>query len=435
MDGSVIKRIPVFNYSYNLPILSATIPPDWNKTFCLEYCNPVNYDSGASVIIVASAGYDIAHALEIARRFKSRGKTVIAGANMDALSDRLLGECCDAVFQGYPDPPMMRRMLTDAAAARLERTYRPERQNMDYPLDYEVLEGMPLSFLPVLASLGCKNSCTYCCYPPAYHGRYHLRPLERVLADFAAASAFGKPIAFLDANLYNNRAFLLRLARAIAAQGTKTTWGAQCTADIGDDPEVLEAIYRAGCRLLVFGLESLQHENMVQLNKPYRVEGYSRQLKAIKRAGIQIVAFFMVGMDGDNHSTFGEIDEFIKNNPIAVPYLHLLFPVPGTALYDKLKTEGRLASELFDEYSRLDPRYSVPCSSAFFRPKGLTAQELEEGYFRLAKRVSTIPRILRRSMVSDPRLAAGIWSMNMEGRRFVAGMTERRRHRLAGEPT
>src|SRR5512134_184354 len=90
MDGKLIKELPLFNYSYNLPIISATIPEDWQKETCLEYTEEVDFDTDASVIILTSPGYDVARSVEIIEQFKQKNKIVVFGAHMDKFSDKIL---------------------------------------------------------------------------------------------------------------------------------------------------------------------------------------------------------------------------------------------------------------------------------------------------------------------------------------------------------
>ena len=377
MDGQLIKHLPLFNYSYNLPIFGATVPPDWHTEYTLEYCDDVPAESPASVVILTSTGYDITHALDLVRTFKAQGKCVILAAVMDELSKTILGPECDAIIDGYPDPPVMRQILRDAAAGRCSPVY-ATHMNLDFPFDYNSLKGKPLWFIPVMAGLGCRHLCSYCCYPPVFGGRYRLRHINTVLADLRAACSFGRPLVFLDANLYNNRPYLLQLCAAIRDAGMRTPWSAQCTVDVGDDMEALRSLRAAGCRMLIFGLESIRQANMLQLNKAVDVSRYETQLRAIHRAGISIAAFFMVGLDADTPDV-GEILAFTRRTPITMPFVHLLVPLPGTGLHTQLEMEGRLLKEWYEEFARRDTRVSVPCSRAYYRPAGLPAAELRNG--------------------------------------------------------
>ena len=50
----------------------------------------------------------------------------------------------------------------------------------------------------------------------------------------------------------------------------------------------------------------------------------------------------IVGLDGDDPTVFERTYRFIVDNRIPVPRVHIMTPVPGTPLYEKLEREGRL---------------------------------------------------------------------------------------------
>jgi radical SAM superfamily enzyme YgiQ (UPF0313 family) len=421
MDGKLIKEFPLFNYSYNLPILSATIPSDWQKQSCLEYTENLDLNSEASVIIITSPGYDISHAVEIVKKYKEKNKIVIFGAHMDEFSDKILRDICDSVFYGYPNPKKMKDLLDDIEQCKLKDEYH-FGYNINFSFDYSILNKKTIPFIPVLASLGCKYKCSYCCYTPLYNGHYRLRNIENVITDLNRAAKFKKPVAFLDANIYNNRKYLILLCNRIIEEKISVRWGAQCTVDIGDDKEVLNLLNKAGCRMLFLGLETLDNKNLKQLRKPMNVDFYSHQVSNIHRAGIYVGAFFMLGLDEDDLSSFDKVYSFFQYNNIEVPYVHLYFPVPGTSLAGNLKRQGRILQEFFDNYLNKKARFSAPCSIAYFTPSKLSRGELETGYLQLYGKLTSYWNILKRTIVPDPIVAQIIFKLNLEARRKYKSM-------------
>ena len=421
MDGKLIKELPLFNYSYNLPIISATIPLDWQKETCLEYIEAVDFDSDASVIILTSPGYDVARSVEIIEQFKQKNKIVIFGAHMDEFSDKLLRNICDAVFYGYPNPEKMKELLADVESGTLKSEYN-FGHNLNFTFDYSVLKKRKMPFIPMIASLGCRHKCSYCCYPPIFGGHYYLRNVEHVISDLKQAAEFNKPVAFLDANLYNNKKYLMLLCIRIMEEKIPVIWGGQCTVNVGDDAEVMSLLYKAGCRMLFLGLETLDNKNMMQLNKEMNADHYSRQITNIQNAGIQIGAFFMLGLDEDDASTFDKVYSFFQENKIAVPYVHIYFPIPGTSLAERLKADGRILVDYFDDYLYKQSKFSAPCSIAYFAPAKLSKPELEEGFVRLFEKITSLKNIFKRIMVPDFKLALLILKMNLEARRKSKSM-------------
>ncbi|MBI4811299.1 MAG: radical SAM protein [Ignavibacteriales bacterium] len=421
MDGTLLKEFPIFNYSYNLPLLSATIPTDWEKQFGLEYCDDVDFNSDASVILITSTGYDIAHAVDIALKFKRKGKISIFGAHMDDLSDQLMRQVCNSVFYGYPNPLKMAEILKDIESGNLQAEYHCG-MNIDFPFDYSVFRNKKMWFIPALASLGCRYSCSYCCYTPIFSGHYRVRHVDNVITDLRSAHTFHRPIVFLDANLYNNRTYLKRLCERILSEEIHMRWGGQCTIDIGDDREVLRLMRKAGCHMLFFGLETLDQNNMIQLNKSFDTYRYADQLRQVRNAGIHIGAFFMLGLDEDNIDTFEMVYKFCRDTKIAVPYVHIFFPVPGTPLENTLAYQNRLPTTMFDQYLEKMPQFSVPCSFAYFTPKKLTVNELENRYLQLFGKLTRFSNIIRRTMVINLFDAGIIFKLNLEARRKYRSM-------------
>jgi radical SAM superfamily enzyme YgiQ (UPF0313 family) len=421
MDGKLIKELPLFNYSYNLPIVSATIPEDWQKETCLEYTEEVDFNSDASVIIITSPGYDVARSVEIIEQFKRKNKIVIFGAHMDKFSDKILRTVCDAVFYGYPNPAKMKELLADIESGTIRSEYH-FGNNLNFAFDYSVLKKQKMPFIPMIASLGCRYKCAYCCYPPIFDGHYHLRNIEHIISDMKQVAEFKKPAAFLDANLYNNRKYLVQLCNKIIEENIHIKWGAQCTVNIGDDEEVLNLLHEAGCRMIFLGLETLDNKNMIQLNKEMNADYYSRQVKGIHRAGIQVGAFFMLGLDEDDESTFERIYSFFQENKVEVPYVHIYFPIPGTSMAEKLKSDGRILEDYFDDYQYKQSKFSAPCSIAYFAPSKLSKPELEQGFVRLFEKITSLKNIFRRIFVPDLRIALLILKMNLEARRKSKSM-------------
>lgn len=420
-DGKLSKELPLFNYSYNLPIISAVIPEEWKKETCLESTEEVNFDTDASVIILTSPGYDIVRSLEIIEYFKWKEKIVLVGAHLDQFSDKILKNVCDAVFYGYPNPAKMKQFLDDVEAGTIKKEYH-FGSNLNFPFDYSVLKKQKMPFLPVITSIGCRNECTYCCYPPFYNGHYYLRKIEYVISDLKEAAVTKKPLAFLDANLYNNREYLIMLCRQIVYEKIDIIWGAQCTVNIGDDEEVLNLLYEAGCRMLFLVLETLNNKNLLQLNKPMNIDYYHRQVKGIHNAGIHIGAFFMLGLDEDDELTFDNVYSFFQENKIEVPYVHIFFPTPGTATAEGLKSDGKILENYFDDHVFRQSKFSALCSIAYFKSAGLSKAELEAGFVNLFTKITSLKNIIRRVLVPDIRIAALILKMNMEARKKAKSM-------------
>ena len=433
-DGRLLKEGSLFTHSLALPALSAAIPPTWEKEICLEHFEEVNYDSEASVIGISCMVCDIFHACEIAEAFRKRGKTVLIGGCAAPLWKHVVKASVDALVYGNPGPEGMGRVLADVENGSLA----PEYQfgtNVDYPFDYEVLAGRRISFMPALGSIGCANRCEFCCTAAMCNGRYHLRSLEAVMADLRAVRRLTRRVAFVDTNLYNNREHLKDLCRRIVDENIDIIWGAECTLTVGDDPEVLGLLRLAGCRLLVMGIETVNQGNLGKMGKPNLVKRYSEQIRRIREAGIFVAGFFIFGFDNDDRSTVEDLIRFIREVHISVPLVNVLTPVPGTRLFERLKSEGRMLMSNEADFLRQNLLYDTPMYRCHFLPRQMSPEETEQSCLDLRKRLSSLRAIISRSLVPDPFMATVLFLLNLRFRRETRAIARFLRKEAKSSPS
>jgi len=91
----------------------------------------------------------------------------------------------------------------------------------------------------------------------------------------------------------------------------------------------------------------------------------------IHNYNIGIQGSFIFGFDKDTVNVFQETVTFIQETGIELPHISILTPFPGTPLFDKMEKENRL---IHRNWSKYDMSHTV------FRPKNMTAEELQQGY-------------------------------------------------------
>jgi radical SAM superfamily enzyme YgiQ (UPF0313 family) len=82
---------------------------------------------------------------------------------------------------------------------------------------------------------------------------------------------------------------------------------------------------------------------------------------------------FVFGMDEDDPSVFERTVEWAVEQGIETATFHILTPYPGSALYDRMKKQGRLLHSNWDLY---DTRHTV------FQPARMSPEQLENGYWK-----------------------------------------------------
>lgn len=431
MNGELVKGWSQVNCSLDVPMMSACIPSEWEKEICLEYFNDVNYGTDASVVIITAPSNDILNAKLIADGFRSRGKKVVFGGFQDTFSIEIMKSACDTIYYGNPGKADVKMLLSDALGNRLEDEYH-FGVNIDFPFDYSVFNRKDIRYLQIMASVGCKYRCDYCCHQVQYDGHYTLRDIDVVMEDLRQARKITPYIAFRDANLYNRKSFLLELCKRIQKEGLGIRWGAQTPITVGNDQEVLDAMYNAGCRLLFIGLETLNTRNLRNIHKPFKAETFAPNIRRIQKRGINVAGYFIFGFDHDTTEVFDEVYDFVRDSRLALPLMNIYIPIPGTRLFERMKEEGRLDVPDVETFIDQDPLYSMPCSVAHFDPQNISRKELESGFVDLATRLTTYRQIFRRSVKADSNFLM-LLKMNLdqrkEAKRLRAGLRKRKEKR------
>jgi len=402
--GKLLKGKSLYTMSLALPALSAAVPDEWEKQLCYEFFEEVDFDTDASVIGLSSMGYEIYRGIEIAEEFRRRGKTVIFGGFQAHLSSDFVAPHCDAVVHGNPGRSAMRRILDDALNGTLQREYRCG-VDINYQVDYEAFDTSRVLFTPVFTSVGCNFRCDYCCVASIYEGNCRVRKLRHVFAELDYLHTRTRRIAFIDTNIHSRHSYLKALCEGMLERKYRFVWGAQSTIDIGDDVETLKLMRRVGCKALFIGLETFSQSNLENMNKDLSAESYERRIRNIHSAGIKIAAFLMYGFDYDTKDTARQLAGLVTRHNIELPMINLLVPLPGTALYERLKAEDRLLIRNENDFLRNNIGYNSSFNLCLYKPKNLTPVEAEEGFIELLGRLSGYGQIIRRSISSDLKLS------------------------------
>ena len=246
--------------------------------------------------------------------------------------------------------------------------------------------------------MGCHYKCDFCCQPVLNGGSFHLRGIENVIQDLKNVRKLSKFIGFRDANIVNRKSHLVALCSRIIEEKINIRWAAQCSITIGNDMKLLALMRKAGCRILFFGLETLNQDNLKWIHKPIKAATYANLITKVHKAGIYTAAYFMFGFDHDTKKTFDDVYSFVRKTKLAIPLLNIYNPVPGTRLFELLKKEKRLDYPELDTYLKDPPIHRLPCSKSYFIPKNMSKAELEKGFKELSKKLTTYKDIFRRSL-------------------------------------
>jgi radical SAM superfamily enzyme YgiQ (UPF0313 family) len=203
--------------------------------------------------------------------------------------------------------------------------------------------------------------------PAAWPGVYLKRPIEEVIAEIATFE--GRNVLFVDLSPTEDVHYAKALYRAMVP--LRKRWVGLATTRIAEDLELLQLAASSGCRGLLIGFEAVCQETLDESNKSFHsAVQYVEVVKRLHDHGIGIQGCFVFGFDNDDRSVFERTVEFVDRVKIDLPRYAVVTPFPGTALYRKLESEGRL---LHRNWSLYDVEHVV------FQPKQMSPEQLQEG--------------------------------------------------------
>ncbi len=352
-----------------------------------ENIGPVDLTDSPDVVGLSVTVDVLPRAMEIARCYRARGIPVIAGGiHITTATDTIPEDAFDALCVGAAEGTWP-EIMADLARGKLKRHYRckgPLHGEDIVSPAYDMIYSQPYLYCNVVhTSRGCPFRCDFC-YNSSREHQYVNRPIADVLSDIHATGQ--KHILFIDDNFTGNRVWTREFLRTIRPMGL--LWSAAVSIDTAGDAELLDLMRDSGCRSLFIGFESINPNSISSVHKRQnQVSVYEQAIREIHNRGIMINGSFVFGLDGDTVETFPATLDWIVKNRIETVTSHILTPYPGTALYDRMKAEGRLLTDDLSLYNT---------ANVVFQPKGMTPEELYQGYLWIYRQVYSLRNIIRR---------------------------------------
>ena len=376
-----------------LATLAAYLDPSDEVTLQDEHVETLDLDDEPDLVVIQVYITSAYRAYEIADHYRARGAYVcMGGLHVTSLP----GEAqvhADTIFIG-PGEDTWPLFLRDFRAKRPQKRYISQiRSLVDLPFPRRDLIKRRLYLVPnsLVVSRGCPHVCDFCYKEAFFEGgkSFYTLTVDRALAEIDGLP--GKHLYFLDDHLFGNPHFAGPLFDGMRGMGR--LWQAAGTVQSILKPGLLEKAAASGLRSLFVGFETLNPTNLVQQHKYQNLNrDYSTAIRRLHELGVMVNASFVFGMDDDDESVFDRTVDWAIEQGIETATFHILTPYPGTALHKRIQAEGRITTSNWDLY---DTRHTV------FRPRRLTAEALESGYWHAYQEFYRWRNILRSSKAHD----------------------------------
>jgi radical SAM superfamily enzyme YgiQ (UPF0313 family) len=369
-----------------LATLAGYLDPDDEIDLQDEHVEKLRLDDEPDLVVIEAYITSARRAYRYADHYRAKGAYVCLGGLHPTSLPEEAAQHADSVFCG-PGEDTWPAFLADFRAGWPKPLYRstvrtlaglpPARRDLIKRERYLVPNSL-------VVSRGCPHLCDFCYKEAFFKGgkSFYVQAVDDALAEIDRLP--GRHLYFLDDNLFGSPPFAEALFDGLKGMGR--LWQAAGTVQAVLRPGLLEKAVESGLRSLFIGFETLDPVNLAAQHKTQNLGGvngssdaarapqaqYGAAIRRLHDLGVMVNAAFVFGMDHDDPSVFARTVEWAVAQGIETATFHILTPYPGTKLEQRLTIEGRVTSHGWDRY---DTRHAV------FRPAGMTAAELADGYW------------------------------------------------------
>lgn len=230
------------------------------------------------------------------------------------------------------------------------------KEHLDYRQYFFVAATYPE--IQMFTGRGCPAQCNFCVYPQTLHGhKYRLRTPENVIEEMQyIADNFldVKEIVIEDDTFTINKERVKTICELMIQKGLHKRFKWLCNARVNLDYDTMVLMKKAGCRLIIPGIESSDQEILNNIKKGITVAQIKEYVKNAKKAGLLVHACYMVGNMGETRESMERTLELALELNTDTAQFYPLQPYPGTVAYQWAKENGYLLAKDYADYCNED---------------------------------------------------------------------------------
>jgi radical SAM superfamily enzyme YgiQ (UPF0313 family) len=325
----------------------------------------------ADLVMVSAMHAQRVDAVAVLARARSLGRRTFIGGPWASSEPELLLREADHVLAGEAEEVFaeIATALEKGTARRLYRVAdKPDMMRSPVPR-YDLLRLDKYTSMPVQFSRGCPFQCEFCDIITIYGRRPRMKTAAQLIQELDTLRRlhWRNEVFIVDDNFIGNSREALLLARELTVWQERHrrpfSFYTEASIDLADRPDLLAAMVEANFMYVFIGIETPSGEALKESKKFQNLRRDNvQQIRIIQEAGLWVLGGFIVGFDSDDENIFARQREFIEKTAIAWAMAGVLQAPPTTALYDRMKKEGRLieTSEATSNFSPPNFRTVLP---------------------------------------------------------------------------
>ena len=337
--------------------VAALLPQEWEFRVADLKVGPLTEASWEWAELVMITGMIIQREgiLHLVREAKARGKTVIVGGPFaTSLPQDVLAAGADFLVRGEGEttiPQLLAALREGQPGGVIEEDGKPQMTISPVPR-FDLINFDDYATIGVQTSRGCPFDCEFCDIVNLFGRTPRCKDPGQVMAELETLYRLGWRglVLFSDDNFIGNqdhaRALLNRLIPWMQDRGEPFGFWTQASVNLGQDREMIDLLTAANFGYVFLGVETPEPDILRAAGKYQNVRNPLKDsLAAINANGLNMVASFIVGFDGERRGAVDRIVEFVEELAIPFVQINILQAAPNTRLWKRLEAEGRLLQD------------------------------------------------------------------------------------------
>ena len=252
----------------------------------------------------------------------------------------------------------------------------------------------------ISVSRGCPYHCTFCAAFKIFGRRVRYRSADVVLdeMEYLIGKYRFKEFQVIDDNFSFDKRYVMEFCQKLLDRKLDILWSLPNGTRLDNlDDEMLDIMKRSGLYSLSVGIESGSERILKLMRKKLDLPRVPERLALIKRHGIEMAGFFIMGYHTETAEEILQTIQFALSIPLDRAQFMLFHPYPGTEAYEQVKDHL-----VYDA--------DTTFAEVAYVPDTLTEKELKRLQRRSFLRFYLRPRILFK-LVTD--------ILRMRGKRYI----------------
>jgi radical SAM superfamily enzyme YgiQ (UPF0313 family) len=308
----------------------------------------------ADLVMVSAMHAQRADALATLSRARAFGRRTFVGGPWASTDPEAVLRVADHVMVGEAEEafPGIAAALENGTAHSLYRIIdKPDMTRSPVPR-FDLLLRNNYTSMPIQFSRGCPFQCEFCDIITIYGRRPRAKTPTQVIRELDVLRGLGwrNEVFIVDDNFIGNHAQAFALTRELIEWQKRHqqpfSFYTEASIDLASRTELLDAMLEANFMYVFIGIETPSAEALKESHKFQNLRKNNvDQVRIIQEKGLWVLAGFIVGFDSDDETIFARQREFIELTAIPWAMAGILMAPPTTALFDRMKREGRLIED------------------------------------------------------------------------------------------